>query len=212
MKMFINVLRILWRNFCNPSEESILGDYVKRFTNNIVFINALEKNFLNNLRFNYLIGCIYFLPEEVLERFKKENILIRFTTLEEIRSKNSNSKSIGYFTVEGKQKFIFVGAELSFWEIRNTLYHEIGNLIDRCKIEDIRYSNQVRGLSYYTECDNNFANIFNEEKDAISSEYHKRDVLEYFAQSFSYVMCNNKFFMRNATKTTNTILNYVATL
>lgn len=216
MKNLVNILKALWKTACNPyyGQEIKGKNETVAHSNGIDFIKAYH-GFLSGLKYDYVIGCTYFLPKKVLKRFLDEKLIIKVTTIKEVREVSNNENAVAFFCKDStdlERKIIFIGAQLSFFELKRVLYHEIGHFIDRCVFEDSIASKITNDLEFQSQQDDILKNAFYKEKNICERDYHKSNITEYFAEAFSKIVSKNKIFTENAPITTTMVLNYIQSL
>lgn len=160
----------------------------------IRFVNGCSKSLVGRIRFFMMLKTISVLPLKLIYRLQKESIVIRFTSLEEIREISQNDLATGFYTMDKNKKVIYVGNCMTY---KRTFYHELGHLVDNCVFQDKSGAYQ----SYESEENILFKSIYSNEKDYCTADYYKNHIAEYFAESFANFIANNNMLKKRAPKT-----------
>lgn len=149
----------------------------------IKFVFSANSTRKNLKKFEFLKSSMKNIPQIVKDKMVERNIIVRFTTKEEVAKLTGQDNVLGVYCEAGVE-VIYIKDSQNYRELENTLYHEIGHFVDR-------YIGKSVDSEYASLIDFRFQAIASEEMEVYEFDYYKSNIKEYFAQSFAETILNS---------------------
>lgn len=129
------------------------------------------------LKIYYIIFCLCNLPIQVLKKIQKETVTIKLTSLEEIKRVTKNDYCAFFSVNNDNHKAIFISYTLTFNDLKKSLFHEFGHLIDFCIYENTSIKgNNTDIKNFYSTNDAILYNGFVKDNHVFEDDYCKDSI------------------------------------